>query len=130
MQGGDGSYPIISLRLFALNPPASIQSHAAADVSRNVQVLAVVNRRFGFSKLELSKLRIASAAGQHYCFAMSAAQILAELPKLTDEERAAIRRRLRELDERDEQQFLHDSADAMFRDMDQQEAERARRKTR
>ena len=36
---------------------------------------------------------------------MSAVEILAELPKLTD-------------DERDEVQFLHETADAMFRDMD------------
>ena len=61
---------------------------------------------------------------------MSAVEILAELPKLTDDERSAIRRRLRELDELDEGQFLHDSADAMFRDMDKQEAENARRKAR
>lgn len=61
---------------------------------------------------------------------MSAVEILAELPKLTDDERATIRRRLRELDERDEAQFLHESADAMFRDMDKQEAENARRKAR
>jgi hypothetical protein len=61
---------------------------------------------------------------------MSAAEILAELPKLTEVERAAIRRRLRELDEKDEQQFLHESADAMFQDMDKQEAEHARRKAR
>ena len=61
---------------------------------------------------------------------MSAVEILAELPKLTDEERSAVRRRLRELDERDEAQFLHESADAMFRDMDKQESENARRKTR
>ena len=61
---------------------------------------------------------------------MSAVEILAELPRLTDEERSVIRRRLRELDERDEAQFLHESADAMFHDMDKQEAENARRKTR
>jgi hypothetical protein len=54
---------------------------------------------------------------------MSVVEILAELPKLTDEERSAVRR-LRELDERDEAQFLHESADAMFRDMDKQEVER------
>ena len=53
---------------------------------------------------------------------MSAVEILAELPKLTGDERAAIRRRQRELDERDETQFLRESADAMFRDMDKQEA--------
>jgi hypothetical protein len=53
---------------------------------------------------------------------MSAVEILAELPKLTDDERSAIRRRLRELDEQDEAQFLHESADTMFRDMDKQEA--------
>ena len=61
---------------------------------------------------------------------MSAVEILAELPKLTDEERAAVRRRLRELDERDEAQFLHDSAGAMFQDLDKQEAEHASRKAR
>jgi hypothetical protein len=61
---------------------------------------------------------------------MSAVEILAELPKLTDDGRAAVRRRLRELDERNEAQFLHESADAMFRNMDQQETEHARRKAR
>ena len=61
---------------------------------------------------------------------MSAVKILAELPKLTDDERSAIRRRLRELDERDEAQFLHESADAMFQDMDKQESEYVRRKAR
>lgn len=49
---------------------------------------------------------------------MSAVEILAELPKLTDEERSAVRRRLRELNERDEAHFLHESAAAMFRDTD------------
>jgi len=61
---------------------------------------------------------------------MSATEILNELPNLTDAERAAVRRRLRELDERDEQQFLHESADAMFQDLDKQEADHARRKAR
>ena len=54
---------------------------------------------------------------------MSAVEILAELPKLTSEERSVVRRRLRELDERDELQFLHDSADAMFQDLDKLEAD-------
>lgn len=58
---------------------------------------------------------------------MSAGEILAELPKLTSGERSAVRRRLRELDERDELPFLHDSADAMFQDLDKQEADHARR---
>ena len=61
---------------------------------------------------------------------MSATEILNELPKLTSEERSAVRRRLRELDERDELQFLHESADAMFQDLDKQEADDARRKAR
>jgi len=61
---------------------------------------------------------------------VSATEILNELPKLTSEERSAVRRRLRELDERDEQQFLHESADAMFQDLDKQEADNARRKAR
>ena len=61
---------------------------------------------------------------------MSAAEILNELPKLTAEERAALRQRLRELEEPDESQFLNDSALAMFQEMDKQEAEDARRKAR
>ena len=73
---------------------------------------------------------LARLAGQGYFHFMSAVEIIAELPKLTNDERSAIRRCLRELDEHDEAQFLHESADAMFRDLDQQEAEDARRKTR
>ncbi|MDR3377699.1 MAG: hypothetical protein P4M10_03365 [Verrucomicrobiae bacterium] len=61
---------------------------------------------------------------------MSAAEIIAELPKLSSLELAAVRRRLRELDERDELQFLNVSADTMFLDLEAQEAEHARRKTR
>ncbi len=53
-----------------------------------------------------------------------------ELPKLTADERAAIRQRLRELEEQDESLFLHEAADSMFKDMDKQEARNARRKTR
>jgi hypothetical protein len=59
---------------------------------------------------------------------MSAAQIIEELPKLTSKERSIVRRRLRELDEQDERQFLHESADAMFQDLDQQEVTHAFRK--
>ncbi len=61
---------------------------------------------------------------------MSAVEIIKELPKLTTEERSAVRRRLRELEEADEKLFLHESADAMFQDMDKQEARNARRKAR
>ena len=61
---------------------------------------------------------------------MSATEIINALPKLTAEERAAVRQRLRELEERDEIQFLNDSALAMFQEMDKQEAEDARRKAR
>ena len=60
---------------------------------------------------------------------MSAAEIIAELPKLTAEERAAVLRRLRELEERDQSQFLHEAADSMFQEMDKQESKDARRKT-
>ncbi|MEO7297847.1 MAG: hypothetical protein ABI042_04645 [Verrucomicrobiota bacterium] len=52
---------------------------------------------------------------------MSAVEILAELPKLSSEERSVVRRRLRELDEKDELQFLHKSADATFRGLDKLE---------
>jgi len=60
---------------------------------------------------------------------VSAAEIIAELPKLTAEERAAVLRRLRELEEHDESQFLHEAADSMFQEMDKQESKDARRKT-
>ena len=40
---------------------------------------------------------------------MSAVEILAELPNLTDEERSTIRLRLRELDARDEAELLQAS---------------------
>ena len=61
---------------------------------------------------------------------MSATEIIAELPKLTQAERAAIARRLRELDEQNALLFLHEAADQTFQDMDQREAEDARRKAR
>ena len=77
-----------------------------------------------------SETPLARLTGPGYFYSMSAVEIIAELPKLTDDERSAVRRRLRELDERDEAQFLHESADAMFRDLDQLEAENARGKTR
>ena len=61
---------------------------------------------------------------------MSAVEIIKALPKLTAEKRSAVRRRLQELEEKDETLFLHESADAMFQDMDKQEAKHARRKAR
>jgi len=61
---------------------------------------------------------------------MSASEIIAELPKLTPEERSAVRRRLRELEEQDELLFLNEAAGSMFQEMDKQEAENARRKAR
>lgn len=61
---------------------------------------------------------------------MSAAEILNELPKLTVDERAALRQRLRELEEQDDLQFLHESALTQFQELDKQEAKDARRKAR
>lgn len=61
---------------------------------------------------------------------MSAAQIIAELPMLTADERKAVALRLRELEEHDELQFLHEAATQMFQDMDQTEAKNARSKAR
>jgi hypothetical protein len=61
---------------------------------------------------------------------MSAAEIIAELPKLTRDERAAVARRLRELEEEDMGTFLHEAALQTFQDMDKAEAEDAHRKTR
>ncbi len=56
---------------------------------------------------------------------MSAAEIIRELSKLTADERSAIRRRLRELEEQGEVQFLNDSALATFQDLDKREAKAA-----
>jgi hypothetical protein len=56
---------------------------------------------------------------------MSAAEIIQELPKLTVDERTAIRQRLRELEEQGEVQFLNDSALATFPDLDEREAKAA-----
>ena len=61
---------------------------------------------------------------------MSAAEILNELPKLTADERAALRERLRELEEQDDLQFLHEASVAQFQDLDKQETKNARRKAR
>jgi hypothetical protein len=61
---------------------------------------------------------------------MSVAEIIKELPKLTAEERSTVRHRLEELEEKDGMLFLHEAADAMFQDMDKQEARDARRKAR
>ncbi len=60
--------------------------------------------------------------------AMSVAEIIEQLPKLTAEERSAVLRRLRELEDRDELLFLNEAADSMFREMDDQETQDARRK--
>jgi len=58
---------------------------------------------------------------------MSAAEIIAELPKLSSSDLNAVRQRLRELEGRDGLHFLRDSADAVFQQLDKQEAEYARR---
>jgi hypothetical protein len=60
---------------------------------------------------------------------VSVSEIIAELPKLTADEGSAIRRRLRELEDQDELQFLHEAADSMFQAMDNEEVENARCKT-
>jgi len=61
---------------------------------------------------------------------MSVAEIIEQLPKLTAEERRTVRQRLQELEGGDELQFLRESADSMFQDMDREEAKNARRKAR
>ena len=61
---------------------------------------------------------------------MSFTEIIEELPKLSADQRAALLRRLRELEEKDELLFLNESADSMFQELDQQEEKDARRKTR
>ena len=54
---------------------------------------------------------------------MSLPEIISELPKLTADERSVVRRRLSELHELDEMQFLQEAAEAMFQEMDREEAE-------
>ena len=61
---------------------------------------------------------------------MSAAEIIAELPKLNEADLSAVWRKLRELKERDELAGLHDAADAMFQDMDRNEVSHASGKAR
>ena len=58
---------------------------------------------------------------------MSVAQIMKELPKLTPDERRAIERRIRELED-DEMLFLNEALDMMLRDMDKEEEAHATRK--
>ena len=53
---------------------------------------------------------------------MSVEEIIRELSRLTADERAAIRQRLRELEEQGEVQFLNDSAIATLQDLDKREA--------
>jgi hypothetical protein len=48
-------------------------------------------------------------------------EIIAALPNLTVEELSAVRRCLRKLDEQTDLQFLHNSANALFQDLDKQE---------
>ncbi|HXC37071.1 MAG TPA: hypothetical protein VNV43_14430 [Candidatus Acidoferrales bacterium] len=52
---------------------------------------------------------------------MNASDIIRELPKLSADERAAVRRRLRELEEQDELLILHESAATLFREIDNRE---------
>ena len=61
---------------------------------------------------------------------VSFTEIIEELPKLSADQRAALLRRLKELEEKDELLFLHESADSMFQELDKQEEKDARRKTR
>ena len=65
-----------------------------------------------------------------YSLIVSVAEIMKELPKLSARQRSEVRRRLQELEEKDEMQFLNASADAMFREMDKSEAKGAHRKAR
>jgi len=59
---------------------------------------------------------------------MSAAEIIAELPKLTPDEREEVAQRLRELIEKDDLDSLEQATVQMFQETDKREAEDARRK--
>jgi hypothetical protein len=78
---------------------------------------------------ELSNAGVARSWPRWYFTAMSMAEIIQELPKLTPEERSIVLRRLRELGGPDDSLFLQEAAESMFQDMDQQESADARRKT-
>jgi hypothetical protein len=52
---------------------------------------------------------------------VNASDIIRELPKLSADERTAVRRRPRELEEQGELLILHESAAALFREIDNQE---------
>jgi len=57
---------------------------------------------------------------------MSAAEIIAELPKLTPEEREEVAQRLRQLIEKDDLDSLEQATVQMFQEMDKREAEDVR----
>jgi hypothetical protein len=57
---------------------------------------------------------------------VSAEETIEELSKLSANERAAVRRRLRELGEQDEVLFLHGPADALFYETDKTEEKNGR----
>ena len=59
---------------------------------------------------------------------MSAAEIIAELPKLTPDEREEVAQRLKELIEKDDFDSLEQATVQMFQETDKREAEDARRK--
>jgi hypothetical protein len=54
---------------------------------------------------------------------MSAAEIMRELPKLTADERSVVRKRLLELEEKEDVQFLNDSTLVMMQKLDKREAD-------
>ena len=66
----------------------------------------------------MSILTVAFSNASGYCVLVSAAEIIAELPNLTQDERGAITRRLRELEEADATQFLHEAALQTFQEVD------------
>jgi hypothetical protein len=73
-----------------------------------------------------SNFWLAPSGRPAYVFGMSAAEILAELPKLDDRERRAIQQRLWELEtQRQELEFAAAAADLAFQHLDQMEAEDA-----
>jgi hypothetical protein len=54
---------------------------------------------------------------------MSAAEIIQELPKLTPDERSVVRKRLLELEKKEDVQFLNDSTLAVMQELDKREAD-------
>jgi len=110
--------------------PATSRRSTLLNLPSNFFVAHPCSGITGISSFFLSAYRLTGGFLFRRFPGMSMVEIIQELPKLTPEERVIVLRRLRELDGPDEALFLHEAAESMFQETDQQEAADARRKTR